>query len=429
MKTSSDPQDTRSKYWAGCSVRCHQRSGESCAARRSPLTTADATTRDLADTRSRYSGRCSVRCHQRSRESCAAQRNPLTTADATTRDVADTRSKYWAGCSVRCHQRSESFGARRSPLTTADATTRDLGDTRSSYWPGCSVRCHQRSGESFAARHSPLRTADAATLDAINSHDLSGVRPLVCIHDQARANRILPDVIPFFAVRFITPQDVIVKARLPERPQSIATSSRWLKSLPPQGCAQTAFQSFDPFPQRQFSADAETNKQMQMVGHYHVTADADVVPNRGLAIGQKRAVHHWTVEKGPTEVRIERHEEERRIVFLKNAFEPRRFPLALGEHATRCSARCRPGARRIARKKKSPLATADATTRDLVDTRSKYWAACSVRCHQRSESFAATRSPLRTADGTTRDLGDTASNYSARRRLRCHRRTFSEGWR
>ena len=52
-------------------------------------------------------------------------------------------------------------------------------------------------------------------LEAINDYALTLVRPIPCIINQPCPNGIVANVEPFFAIAFLTPQDMIEKARLP----------------------------------------------------------------------------------------------------------------------------------------------------------------------------------------------------------------------
>ena len=65
-----------------------------------------------------------------------------------------------------------------------------------------------------------LRTAHATApsdlLRSIDSHDLAGVWPVFGATNESRAYRILEYIIPLGSVALVAPQQMIVKAWLPE---------------------------------------------------------------------------------------------------------------------------------------------------------------------------------------------------------------------
>jgi hypothetical protein len=277
-------------------------------------------------------------------------------------------------CSVRCRQRTGVLRSEsKSPLTTADATTTANALSRPFQARRCSVRCHQRT------------KGCAALSDTIDHHDFSGVRPVVHVQNKTGPDRILADVIPFLAVRFVVSQNVIVKAGLPKRPQLLTGDRRRRQAVSEQCDIQTAFQSFDPFTEPQTASDSKADEEVNVVGHDDITADADVASGRAFAITNERSVDGLRGEHGLPQMGVERHEVKRRIVFLKHTLQPWRLSFASGEHATHCSVRCRPRTRTLVSDSKSPLTTADATTTANALSRPFQARRCRVRCRQRTE--------------------------------------------
>jgi hypothetical protein len=286
--------------------------------------------------------------------------------------------------SVRCPQRTKSVAdSSNSPLRTADATTMANVLAHLFQITRCSVRCPQRTKRISPESNSRLRTAHATTLHSIDCYDLSGVGPIVSIEHQTGTKRIVPNVTPFFAIRFIVSHHVIVKSGLPKRPQSLATDPRILETRRDQRGIQSALQSFDPFTHGQLSADAETDKQMNVVRHNDVPTNADPMMRSACTKGRKTPVDTFRCKNRAAQMRVERHEIKRRIVFLEDALQPRRFALALGEHDQRCSLGDPQRTRTIPRGSNSPLRTADATTTANVLARQFQITRCSVRCPQR----------------------------------------------
>ena len=76
----------------------------------------------------------------------------------------------------------------------------------------CSVGCSCRGVR--VGRNKSLQ-ATRLPLQAINGYALTLVRPIPCIINQPCPNGIVANVEPFFAIAFLTPQDMIEKARLP----------------------------------------------------------------------------------------------------------------------------------------------------------------------------------------------------------------------
>jgi hypothetical protein len=272
-----------------------------------------------------------------------------------------------------------------SPLRTADATTRGFVITRRKKLRRCSVRCRQRTKPRLQIQ-AALPTTIAATSDSIDYNDFAGVWPIISVGDKPGANRIVANIIPFLPVGFIGPQDVIVESRLPKAAQFLPGDSGRFDAGGANRSVQAALQPFDPFADRNLGADSKADEQMNVIRHDHVAADTDVMFSCATAIVAERFVDRRRCEQSTPQMGIERHEIQRRIEFLKNAFQARGLSLALQEHGKSYSANLQRPTTMFARANGSPLATADATTRSLVTPRSKKLTRCSVRCHQRTSS-------------------------------------------
>jgi hypothetical protein len=323
--------------------------------------------------------------------------------------------KVWH-CSVRCPQRIQVRPRYRSPLATADATTVANVLTRGLEATRCSVRCPQRIGCDRGMRA-------FAILSAVDDHDLTGVRPIVRVQDQATSNGILANIIPFLAVRFIGSQHMIVKSRLPKRMQLLAPDAGWARTFPEQSNVQPPLQSFNPSAECQRAPDSEAHKQVNMIRHDDIAANADVMSRGASSVFQEETMDSFGREDGSPQMRIKRYEVQRRIVFLKDTVEPRRFSFARGEHSRRCNARCH---HRTSLRSGDPLATADATTIVNVLTPGLQTTRCRVHCHQRIEARPRYLNPLATADATTIAHVPTPGLQTTRCRVRLHQRILVE---
>ena len=136
-------------------------------------------------------------------------------------------------------------------------------------------------------------------LCAIDEHNLSGIWPVLHIGYQTSANRILPDVIPFLSVTFITAQNMIEKAALPGR-QPACRHNMFRDSL---------FQPSYPWTELKIvgSADEEVN----VIGHDHISTNSDVMLRmRARCERYERAVHRVRCKEFLPLLRAKRDEEQ-----------------------------------------------------------------------------------------------------------------------
>ncbi len=92
-----------------------------------------------------------------------------------------------------------------------------------------------------------------------------------------------------------------------------------------QSAIELAFQSLNPRAQSRRALDSETDEQMNVIGHEHVSADSDAKVSRAPTIFGKGLVHFGRSEQARTSMSVERYEINRRIGALKNQIQSRRF--------------------------------------------------------------------------------------------------------
>ncbi len=206
--------------------------------------------------------------------------------------------------------------------------------------PCCSVRCPQRSCAESAETADATASVGSTASRAIDYDDFACVRPIVGLSHNPRAHGIVAHVVPFLSIALVAPQQVVVKSRLPERAQLLASHGTRALSGSSERHVQMPLQTFNPVAQPDTASDAESDKQMDVVGHDDVAADRHFELRRAPAILNESTVHFISGKESLPLKRIEGHEEERRVETLKNQPEPRRFTLNFPLHDDRCSVRC-----------------------------------------------------------------------------------------
>ena len=126
-------------------------------------------------------------------------------------------------------------------------------------------------------------------LCAIDEHDLAGIRPVIGFRYQPSAKRILPNVIPFLSVAFITAQKMIEKAALPDR-QRACWHNMFRDSL------------FQPsYPWAELKIVGSADKKMNVIGHDYISTNSDVMLRmRARCERYERAVHRVRCKQLPS---------------------------------------------------------------------------------------------------------------------------------
>ena len=99
---------------------------------------------------------------------------------------------------------------------------------------------------------------------AINYHNFPGVGPVIGFRYQTSANRILPDVIPFLGVTFITAQKVIEKTALPGR-RCPCQRNMFRESL-----------SQHSYPWAELKIVGSADEKMNVIGHHDISANGNI---------------------------------------------------------------------------------------------------------------------------------------------------------
>jgi len=94
-----------------------------------------------------------------------------------------------------------------------------------------------------------------------------------------------------------------------------------------QNAIELAFQSLNPGAQSRRASDSKADKQMNVIGHEHVSPDTDAKFACAPAIFDEGLVHSGRGEQGGASVSIERYKVDRRIGVLKNQIQSRRLIL------------------------------------------------------------------------------------------------------
>lgn len=218
-------------------------------------------------------------------------------------------------------------------------------ERRSSQRQCCSVRCHQRTGlRAATCPAESAETADATAVflnasRAIEAHDFSSERPVFCPNDEPGAHGILEHVVPFLGVTLVAAQEMIVKAWLPIGNEFLTVG---LKSLSARGSKrdiQSPLQSFAPSAQGDVASGTEADKEMHVVRHDHVATDTDTKLGRSATIIDEWVVHGGTRKNALSPMRVERHEENRRVEALENQFEAAWLAFDDPLHSKCCSVR------------------------------------------------------------------------------------------
>jgi len=91
-----------------------------------------------------------------------------------------------------------------------------------------------------------------------------------------------------------------------------------------------AFQSPNPRAQSRGASDSKADKQMNVIGHERVSADADAKLGCAPTIFDEGLVHFGRGEQARPRVRVERYKVDRRMGALKNQVQS---PRLIFEHA------------------------------------------------------------------------------------------------
>jgi len=143
-----------------------------------------------------------------------------------------------------------------------------------------------------------------------------------------------------------------------------------------QNAIKFTFQSLDPRAQSRRGPNSETDEQMNVVWHDHVTPNTNAKVGCAPTIFDEGLVHFGRGEQTRTSMRVERYEINRRIGALRNQIQSRRLIFEQTLHSARLYPAVNPALK---------------------------LECCSVRCPQRSRSFHE-GTPLRTADSTAKRL-------------------------
>jgi hypothetical protein len=292
---------------------------------------------------------------------------------------------------------------------------------RSSQPQCCSVRCRQRTALRAATSHvKSAGTADATALflrasRSIDTDDFSSERPVFCANDETGSHGILEHVVPFVGVALVAAQEMVVKSWLPEGNEFLTVE---LKSLSARGSKrdiQSPLQSFDPSAQSDFASGTETNKKVHVVRHDHVATDTDTKLVRSATIIDECVVHGGTRKNALPAMRVERHEENRRVEALEDQVQPRWLAFDHSPHRKCCSVRCHQRtSSRGWRPRAGSAETADATagSAETADA-----AARSAETADATARYGPTA-----PDATARSAGDSGRYSSSRPHLAFTRR-------
>ena len=174
---------------------------------------------------------------------------------------------------------------------------------------------------------------------SIDHRDFPGVRPGLSNFDEASANGILVHIIPFIGIALTAAQNMIVKSRLPKRGQDLARKSRWPNRGIGQCRAQLPLHAFDPFAQRDRAVATETDKEMHVIRHDHVTTDNYSEFRRMMAIFDESSMNRCPSQNLAPCMSVEGEQINRRLEPREQPIYSGRFPFDLPLHKECCSAR------------------------------------------------------------------------------------------
>jgi hypothetical protein len=246
----------------------------------------------------------------------------------------------------------------------------------------CSVRCPQRSSSGFETR-----SADDSghySSRSINSDDLASVWPVFGSTNESGAHRILEYIFPFRGVTLVAPQQMVVEPRLPERGKYLTSYLHRLLSHGDQNTIKFTLHSFNPLAQRPSAPNSKGDKQMNVIGHDHISSYADAKVSCPATISDERVMYIRVREQARTRVSVECYKIYRGIDPLKNQVQSWRLVF---EHTLHT---------RFSNAQYPPLTSSDLLERALS---SAHW-------------IFTPRTPLRTADTTADSAGD-SGRYSA----------------
>ena len=131
---------------------------------------------------------------------------------------------------------------------------------------------------------------------------------------------------------------MIVKARLPEGTKFLTGSPRRFASHREQNAIEFTFQSLSPRTQSRSASNPETRKQMNVIGHEHITPNADAKISCAPTIRDKGFVYFGFREQPRTRVSIECDKVNRYVGALKEQIQSRGLSLNTRRTAKRCNA-------------------------------------------------------------------------------------------
>ena len=196
----------------------------------------------------------------------------------------------------------------------------------------CPRRIWSRSSAEDSGRYSHH------SLRSIDSRDLTRIRPFFGATNESSAHWILEHILPLCSVAFIATQKMIVKSRLPEGTEFLIGSPRWLASEREQNAIEFTFQSLDPRTQSRGASNPETRKQMNVIGHEHITPNANAKVSCATAVSDEPRVYCGIGEQICTSVSIECYKVDRCVAALKEQIQSRRLIFEHAAHGKRCNA-------------------------------------------------------------------------------------------
>jgi len=145
-----------------------------------------------------------------------------------------------------------------------------------------------------------------------DKHNLALKRPFIRHRNQGRSHWIFAHVIPFLRIALAVANNVIEETALPKTGSAASD-----------GGSYNAFQSANP--DAQIEIIATTHKQADVVRHNHIATQYKSTGNAKLAVLKQRGMHGFGRKDFTPSVCTKSHKIKRRIIFLKYAFQTRRF--------------------------------------------------------------------------------------------------------
>src|SRR5205809_6548136 len=130
---------------------------------------------------------------------------------------------------------------------------------------------------------------------------------------------------------------MIVKARLPEGTKFLTGSPRRFASHREQNAIEFTFQCLGPRTQSRSASNPEVRKQMNVIGHEHITPNTDAKVSCATAVSDETRVYCGIGEQVCTGVSIECYEVDRCVGALKEQIQSRRLILELAARGIRCN--------------------------------------------------------------------------------------------